>query len=245
MSPAEVPNLVSALPELFLVVAAMAMLIFGVFQNPGEGTVAIGTSRLMTWLGAAALGLALLLVVTIAVRGPEQSFGGMFIVDRFAVFFKVLVLLSSAVTLIVSQEYLERRGIARFEYAVLILLATTGMLLMISAGDFLSLYLGLEMQSLALYVIASFHRDDSRSVEAGLKYFVLGALASGMLLYGVSLVYGYTGTTSFDGIATAVASMHGGAPVTGLIVGIVFVIAGLAFKISAVPFHMCRPTSSG
>ena len=166
----------------------------------------------------------------------------MFIVDDFAIFFKVLVLLASALCLIISQDYLELRGIARFEYVVLVLLATIGMMLMISANDFIALYLGLEMQSLALYVIASFHRDEVRSIEAGLKYFVLGALASGMLLYGASLIYGFAGTTGFDRDSQACsAACTARRRRSALIVGLVFVIAGLAFKVSAVPFHMWTP----
>lgn len=241
MSVAQVPNPVSALPEIFLILAAMALLMFGAFQKQLEGVPGVEASRLSTRLGAVGLGLALLLVVTIAAKGPTVSFGGMFVIDPYAIFFKVLILLSSALTLIISQEYLERRGIARFEYAVLIMLATTGMMMMVSANNFMALYLGLETQSLALYVIASFHREDVRSVEAGLKYFVLGALASGMLLYGISLVYGFSGTTGFDELANLLANLNGSAPPAGLVVGLVFIIAGLAFKISAVPFHMWTP----
>ena len=241
MSVAEVPDLVPVMPELFLALAAMALLMLGAFQREGDAVAAIRFSRLMIRLGALALLLALLLVVTIAARGPMLSFGDMFIVDDYAVFFKVLVLLSSAICLLISQEYLELRGMARFEYIVLVLLATTGMMLMISANDFMALYLGLEMQSLALYVIAAFHRDEVRSVEAGLKYFVLGALASGMLLYGASLIYGYSGTTGFIAVQSALGDLQGAVPPVGLIVGLVFVIAGLAFKVSAVPFHMWTP----
>ena len=182
----------------------------GAFQRDGDGVAAIRFSRLMIHLGTLALVLALLLVVTIAARGPMLSFGDMFIVDDYAVFFKVLVLLASALCLLISQEYLELRAMARFEYIVLVLLATTGMMLMISANDFMALYLGLEMQSLALYVIASFHRDEVRSVEAGLKYFVLGALASGMLLYGASLIYGYSGTTGFIAVQSVLGDLAGG-----------------------------------
>jgi NADH-quinone oxidoreductase subunit N len=241
MPQAEIPNLIAVIPEIFLALAAMALLLLGVFQREGNADASARLSRLSIRLGTVALALTLLLVVTIAARGPILSFGGMFIVDQFAIFFKVLVLLSAALILIASQDYLERQGIARFEYPVLVMLATCGMMMMISANDFLALYLGLETQSLALYVIASFHRDNVRSVEAGLKYFVLGALASGMLLYGISLVYGYSGTTGFVGISQAMAGLEGGAPPVGLIVGLVFVIAGLAFKVSAVPFHMWTP----
>ena len=239
---AEVPNIVPALPEIFLALAAMALLMLGVFQKEtGEGAAAVGVNRLMIRLGVVALVLTLLLVVTISARGAVVSFGGMFIVDDYAIFFKILVLGASALSLLIAQEYLEIRGIARFEYVVLVMLATTGMMLMISANDFIALYVGLEMQSLALYVVASFHRDDVRSVEAGLKYFVLGALASGMLLYGASLIYGYAGTTSFSAIGDVVGALQGATPPVGLIIGLVFVIAGLAFKVSAVPFHMWTP----
>src|SRR2546423_2767602 len=163
----------------------------------------------------------------------------MFISDAFAVFVKALVLLGSAVSILLALHYNEERKIARFEFPVLILLATSGMMVMISANDMIMLYLGLELQSLALYVVASFDRDSVRSTEAGLKYFVLGALASGMLLYGASLIYGFTGTTSFANLA---GLFGGGAkPSAGLIIGMVFVAVGLAFKCSAVPFHMWTP----
>jgi NADH-quinone oxidoreductase subunit N len=235
---AQVPNLVPALPEIFLAVIAMALLMLGVFQRGGQKE-EVRTSRLVSYLAVTALILALLLVVT--VTGPRTlAFGGLFITDPFAGFFKVLVLIASALSIIVAQDFLERQGMARFEFAVLILLAALGMLMMISANDLISLYLGLELQSLSLYVIAAFQRDDTRSTEAGLKYFVLGAVASGMLLYGASMVYGFSGTTGFDDLA---ARLHGGevAPPVGLVVGLVFIIAGLAFKVSAVPFHMWTP----
>lgn len=241
MPVAEVPDLVPAMPEIFLTLAAMALLMLGVFQRDGDAAALIRSNRLMLRLGTLALALTLLLVVTISARGALLSFGGMFVVDDYAIFFKVLVLLASALCLIISQEYLELRGIARFEYIVLLMLATTGMMLMVSANDFIALYLGLEMQSLALYVIASFHRDEVRSVEAGLKYFVLGALASGMLLYGISLLYGYSGTTGFIAFRGVLDGLQGALPPIGVIVGLVFVIAGLAFKVSAVPFHMWTP----
>jgi NADH-quinone oxidoreductase subunit N len=240
MPAAEVPNLYPAIPEIFLVLAAMALLTFGVFQRQGEGAAAIRFSRLVIRLGALALALALLLVIAVSARSPLLSFGSMFIADDYGAFFKVLVLLSSALCLLISQEYLELRGIAQFEYVVLVLLSTTGMMLMISANDFIALYLGLEMQSLALYVIASFDRDDVQSVEAGLKYFVLGALASGMLLYGASLIYGFAGTTGFVGLRSVFGDLPGAPPI-GVVVGLVFVMAGLAFKVSAVPFHMWTP----
>ena len=153
---------------------------------------------------------------------------------------KVLTLVSPAAALILSFDYMREAKILKFEYAVLVLLATAGMLMMISANDLIALYLGLELQSLALYVLAALRRDDMRSSEAGLKYFVLGALSSGMLLYGASLIYGFTGSTSFEKIAAA-AQVPGAGQDIGLIIGLVFLLVGLAFKISAVPFHMWTP----
>jgi NADH-quinone oxidoreductase subunit N len=165
------------------------------------------------------------------------TFNGSFVVDDFARFMKVLALIASGAAIVMSMDYLRRQGLTRFEYPILIVLATIGMMMMISANDLIALYLGLELQSLSLYVIASIHRDDARSSEAGLKYFVLGALSSGMLLYGASLIYGFTGTISFQGIAAILQGKAG----IGAILGLVFVSAGLAFKISAVPFHMWTP----
>src|SRR6202022_687531 len=172
--------------------------------------------------------------------GDERRVGfyGMFVTDAFAHFTKALVLIGSAVTILMGMRYNEDQGIGRFEFPVLVLLATTGMMVMISANDLISLYVGLELQSLALYVVAAINRDSTRSTEAGLKYFVLGALSSGMLLYGASLIYGFTGQTTFAGIATALSG-HGAS--IGLVFGLVFLIAGLAFKVAAVPFHMWTP----
>ncbi len=225
----ELPNLAPALPELLIVASAIILLLIGVFkkENAGGG---------ITALGIIALALTALLVVS----GPSErteTFGGMFVVDGFAVFTKLLVLLASAVTLAMSRHWLRAEGLDHPEYPVLVLFATLGMMLMISANNFMSLYLGLELQSLALYVLAASQRDSGRATEAGLKYFVLGSLASGMLLYGASLVYGFSGTTGFDALAKALANE---APV-GVTVGMVFILAGLAFKISAAPFHMWAP----
>ncbi len=220
-----------ALPEILLAAAAMALLVLGAFR--GEGS-----TRLVSWLAI----LALIAVLGVALGGgPERRVGfyGMFVTDAFALFMKSLVLTGSAVTILIGMRYNEQQGIARFEFPVLVMLATTGMMVMISANDLITLYVGLELQNLALYVVASFDRDSPRSSEAGLKYFVLGGLSSGMLLYGLSLVYGFAGTTAFADLARVLA---GGAPVSpGLIVGLVFIIAGLAFKTSAVPFHMWTP----
>ena len=167
-----------------------------------------------------------------------ETMGGSFVVDGFAKFMKALTLIASAGGVILSLDYMRREGISRFEYPILIVLSTIGMMMVISANDLIALYLGLELLSLSSYVIAAFDRDNVRSTEAGLKYFVLGALSSGMLLYGASLVYGFTGSVSFPTIA---ATLQGNAVGIGAIFGLVFVAAGIAFKISAVPFHMWTP----
>jgi NADH-quinone oxidoreductase subunit N len=231
MSVFPVPDLLPALPEIVLACAAMVLLLVGVLR--GENS-----TRLVSWLSVAVL-VAVLILSGIFQGERRVGFYGMFITDEFAVFMKVLVLVGSALSIIMALHYNREQNIARFEFPVLILLATTGMMVMVSAYDLITLYLGLELQSLALYVVASFDRDSVRSSEAGLKYFILGALASGMLLYGASLIYGFSGTTSFVGLGQL---FHGAAPPTaGLIIGIVFVIVGLAFKVSAVPFHMWTP----
>ena len=236
----EVPNMVPALPEIFIAGVGMALLMLGVFQKVGDNAQEVKTSRLVSRLGMVTLVLAMMLVAAVA-GGTMITFSGMFVSDPFAVFFKVLILMASALTLVISQDYMEKQGIARFEYVILIIFATLGMMLMVSANNLLSLYLGLEMQSLSLYVIASFNRDDERSTEAGLKYFVLGAVASGMLLYGSSLIYGFAGTTDFKVLGALFADGQGPHASIGVIVGIVFILAGLSFKVSAVPFHMWTP----
>ncbi len=236
----EVPNVVPALPELFLASAIMALLMLGVFQPRDTAEKEIKASRLISLLSIITLILAVLLVSTLS-GGRLVTFQNMFVSDPFAVYSKILVLIGSALAIVISQGFIERHAMARFEYSILIVFATLGMMMMISANDLIALYVGLEMQSLSLYVIAAFQRDDTRSTEAGLKYFVLGALASGMLLYGASLIYGFTGTTNFDQLAQI---FHGGGETginIGIIFGIVFILAGLAFKVSAVPFHMWTP----
>ncbi len=228
-------NLGAVMPELFLAVAAMLLLMIGVFRGPGG-------ARLVLWLTVATLAVAFVMIVAMMGRN-ELAMNGLFVADAFGDFMKLLVLLGSAATLVMAVRFNEREDMARFEYPVLVLFATLGMMLMISANDMMSLYLGLELQSLSLYVVAAFRRDHLRSSEAGLKYFVLGALSSGMLLYGMSMIYGFSGTTSFEGLAELVAGKADAgieAPI-GLVVGIVFLSAGLAFKISAVPFHMWTP----
>ncbi len=224
-----------ALPEMFLAAAALALLILGVCQGDRS-------AREIAWLSVLALVVTFALVAApLHAHGPERqiSFYGMFVTDGFGAFSKMLVLAGSALSLIVAMRYNEQEGIARPEYPVLVLLATVGMMAMVSANDLISLYVGLELQSLALYVLAAFQRDTLRSTEAGLKYFVLGALASGMLLYGASMVYGFAGTTAFDTLARDFAD--GGTASIGLVIGIVLIAVGLAFKVSAVPFHMWTP----
>jgi NADH-quinone oxidoreductase subunit N len=220
------------LPELILGCLSMALLMYGVFR----GDKAVGS---VSWLAVAALIIAGIAMSTLP-DATQTAFRGQFIVDQFARFMKWLVILGSALAIIMSMNYNEREGINRFEYPVLILFAALGMLLMISASDLISLYVGLELQSLSLYVIAAFRRDSTKSSEAGLKYFVLGALSSGMLLYGASLIYGFSGTTRFDVLA-ALFTGPNAEPGVGIIVGLVFLMAGLAFKVSAVPFHMWTP----
>ncbi len=222
-------NWAIALPEIALSVVAMAILIFGVLRRDDS-------FFLSSMFALGGFLLAALLVLTSS-RGI--GYHGQFVADAFSSFVKILVLAGAALALILSLDYNRKNHIARFEYPVLMLLAVTGMMVMASATNLMTLYLGLELQSLALYVLAAFARDDVRSSEAGLKYFVLGALASGLLLYGISLVYGFSGTMDFAGLARTLTRPETASP--GLIVGIVFVLVGLAFKISAVPFHMWTP----
>ncbi len=228
MTAAQLPTLIPVLPELVLGIGAIALLMLGVYRGESASRLVDGAAIALL----ATAGVVLLLLPA----GTLTSFGGSFVVDDFARFLKILALLGSAAAIAMSLDYAQRERQQRFEYSVLILLATLGMLMLISAADLIALYLGLELMSLPLYVVAASHRDNLRSTEAGLKYFVLGALSSGMLLYGASLVYGFTGTVSFAGIAQAAS--HGG---IGLIFGIVFLFAGFCFKVSAVPFHMWTP----
>jgi len=222
-------NWTLALPELVLALAGLAILGVGVL--PKRNT--------FFACAMAAVGAFLLAAVLVLGTPDGSGFGGQVVSDAFGRFAKVLVLLGAAAGVVLSLDFNAREGLDRFEYPVLLLFATLGMLVMVSANDLMSLYIGLELLSLSLYVVAAFNRDEERSAEAGLKYFVLGALASGLLLYGASLVYGFTGTTNFARIADALANPAQASQ--GLIVGLVFVIAGLAFKVSAVPFHMWTP----
>jgi NADH-quinone oxidoreductase subunit N len=232
MTAAQLPTLVPLLPELVLATGAMALLMMGVFRGEDSGRA----------VDIAAIGLLIIagIIVVLLPTGKLTTFGGSFIVDDFARFLKILALIGSAAAIAMSLDYVARERQQRFEYSVLILLSTLGMLMLISAADLIALYLGLELMSLPLYVVAASHRDVLRSTEAGLKYFVLGALSSGMLLYGASLVYGFTGTVSFISIAHAAGQASGAAGI-GLVFGIVFLFAGFCFKVSAVPFHMWTP----
>ena len=218
-------------PEIFLSVYAMVALLGVVYTSKDE------LAKRVTWVTAFIFILVAFLII-FSEEKTEIAFGGMFINDAFSRFSKIIILLSAAVVLVMGQEYMSRRGFLRFEYPLIVTLSVVGMMVMVSAGDLMSLYMGLELQSLALYVIAAFKKDSVKSTEAGLKYFVLGALSSGLLLYGSALVYGYSGTTLFSGILSNVST---DVPSLGLLFGLALVIAGLAFKVSAVPFHMWTP----
>jgi len=221
-------TLLPVVPELLLLAGALVLVLLGAaIGDRAKGAIdgltillLIGATGLIFWLP----------------QGTLVAFNGSFVLDDFARFFKVLALIGTAATLFMSIDFWRREGLHRFEYGILVLLASAGMMVLISARDLITLYLGLELMSLSLYVIAAFDRDNVRSSEAGLKYFVLGALSSGMLLYGASLLYGFTGTVALDGIAQAAKE-----PSIGLVFGIVFLFTGFAFKVSAVPFHMWTP----
>jgi NADH-quinone oxidoreductase subunit N len=221
-----VPSLLPALPEIVLAVGAMALLMIGVYSQRSATAI----------VNAGAIVLLVIAAFIVAQLPNSTTFGGSFVVDGFARFLKVLAFGASAVAILMSLSHQVAERQQTFEYSILILLSAVGMGMMISAADLIALYLGLELMSLSLYVVAASNRDSVRSTEAGLKYFVLGALSSGMLLYGASLIYGFTGTVSFAGIAKA--STHAG---LGLVFGLVFLFAGLCFKVSAVPFHMWTP----
>ena len=225
------PDLISALqisaPEATLAVGGLVLLMIGAFA--GEKS-----ARFVSVLSV----LLLVAATALAVTGPlGQAFTGAYVADPLAVYGKALIFLSSAVAIVLGDGWMKRTRIARFEYPILIVLASAGMGMMASSGDLISLYVGIELHSLALYVLAAFHRDDLKASEAGLKYFVLGALSSGLLLYGASLIYGFTGSMRFEDIAAYAAAN----PSTGLVFGLVFLICGLAFKVSAAPFHMWTP----
>lgn len=216
------------LPELVLAVGAMALLMLGAYR----GQRATG---LVNWLAVVLLAVTGILELTLP-SGRLSTFGGSFIVDDFARYLKVLALLGSIATLVLSVEFLSHPSRRIFEYPIIVALSTLGMMVLISANDLILFYLGFELMSLALYVVAASHRDNIKSTEAGLKYFVLGALSSGMMLYGASLIYGFTGTVSFAGLAAGIKTGS-----IGVEFGLVFLLIGLCFKISVVPFHMWTP----
>jgi NADH-quinone oxidoreductase subunit N len=224
----EIPNLIPALPEIILAVGAMVLLMVGAY----------GGERTSLMVSAASIALLVVACVTVVLlpSGRLSTFGGSFVVDDFARFVKILAYGGTAAAILMSLDFVRRAGMQKFEYPILMLLSAVGMGMLISATDLIALYLGLELMSLSLYVIAAIDRDSAKSTEAGLKYFVLGALSSGMLLYGASLIYGATGQISFAGIAQA--APQGGLALT---LGLVFLLAGLCFKVSAVPFHMWTP----
>jgi NADH-quinone oxidoreductase subunit N len=221
-------DLIVVLPELILAGAALVLLLLGAIQ--GEKS-----TKVISFLSIAAIAASAYFSM---VGGDATAFHGALVVDSFARFTKAVILWSSVACILLAQNFFEVEKTSRFELPVLIVLATLGMSLMVSANNFIALYMALELQSLALYVLAAFKRDSARSSEAGLKYFVLGSLSSGMLLYGISLIYGFTGTLDFVTVASVVKS---GGVTIGLVFGLVFMLAGLAFKISAVPFHMWTP----
>jgi NADH-quinone oxidoreductase subunit N len=224
-------DLNTVLPEIILAVFAMAALMWSVYRGKDA------EAPMLFWLTPMVLA-GLGLWIALLPEGTQLAFDGAFISDGYARFTKVMILFSAAIILMLSQEYMKRHRLLKFEFPILISLAVVGMMMMVSAGDLMSLYMGLELQSLSLYVIAAFRRDSAKSTEAGLKYFVLGALSSGLLLYGASLIYGYAGTTTFAGITDAVGQEGLN---LGLLIGLVFLMTGLAFKVSAVPFHMWTP----
>lgn len=233
MTETMIPDLAPAYGEILMAIGAMALLMLGVFRgNKSTGFVSLMAASLM---------IVTLFVTVTWSDVAVYTFSDMFVADRFTSFMKILVLVASALAVIMSMQYFRDEQEERFEYPVLVLLATLGMMVMVSANDLMSLYMGLELQSLSLYVLASIRRDSELATEAGLKYFVLGALSSGILLFGCSLIYGFVGSTNFTVIGENIAHAATDGVDIGVIVGMVFVLAGLAFKISAVPFHMWTP----
>jgi NADH-quinone oxidoreductase subunit N len=225
-------SILTAGPELVLTIGSLLTLMLGTFLGQDKAL------KPLTYVAVLILGIAGWAVL----KAPAETviaFDGLYIADSFSAFLKVLILAAAAASMLLALPYLGESRTGRFEYPVLLMLATLGMTMMVSANDLLSLYVGLELQSLAAYVLAAFHRGEAKSSEAGLKYFVLGALASGILLYGITLVYGFAGATSFDAIQVVLAA--DGERSLGVLIGLVFILSGLAFKISAVPFHMWTP----
>ena len=224
-------NLVPLLPEIFMALTAMGLLIVGVFHG-NEVT------RVISWAAVGSVAIAVMLLLGLSWESVTVL-NGMFIFDKFAGFTKLIILLGVIASLALSVRYIIQEGMARFEYPVLVLFAAIGMMIMVSANNLLTLYMALELQSLSLYVLAAFYRNSTKSAEAGIKYFVLGALSSGLLLFGISLIYGFTGSIDFEVIGDSLSALET-LPI-GFTFGMVFLLAGLAFKISAAPFHMWTP----
>ncbi len=222
-------SLIPIFPELFLAISAMLLLVIGVLKGNSS-------TRLISWGSVIAFAIALL-IMTKGGIDTEPALNNMFVQTSFTFFMKLLVMAGLITSITLSVQYLYQDNIIRFEYPLLALFSGIGMMLMISANDMLSLYMGLELQSLSLYVLAAIHRDHIKSAESGMKYFILGAISSGMLLFGISLIYGFTGSTNFELIGTTLANELS----LGAVIGFVFILAALAFKISAVPFHMWTP----
>jgi NADH-quinone oxidoreductase subunit N len=224
-------NLIPLLPEIFMALMGMGLLIVGATHG-NQAT------QIISWAATAGLAIAALILLGIDWEG-RNVLNGMFRIDEFSGFVKLLILLGLIASIALSVRYLQQEGMERFEYPILIIFAGIGMMMMVSSHNMLTLYMALELQSLSLYVLASFQRYSTRSAEAGIKYFILGALSSGMLLFGISLIYGFTGTLDFAVLAQTISGLE--TIPFGLTFGLVFVLAGLAFKISAVPFHMWTP----
>lgn len=227
-------SLLVAMPELFLALSGLVLLVMGAFLKR-EG------STIMSWAVLSMFAVTMFLLLHMD-WDRVTTFSGHFVMDRYSGYMKLLVLIGLCGSLLLSIRTLALENMARFEYPLLVLLSGLGMLIMLSANSFLSVYVGLELQSLSLYVLAALRRDHARASEAGLKYFVLGALASGLLLFGISLVYGYVGSIGFDAIGKTLTELHAeGTVAPGAIIGMVFILVGIAFKVSAVPFHMWTP----
>ena len=221
-------NLEFIAPEIFVSLSIMFLLILGVFKK--------NSTNLVHYLSIGSLLITGILTINNPLDISISLFSGSYTVDNLSSFMKILTILGGAMVLLISRNYLRLFNIFLIEYPILILCSILGMMVMISSNDLIIFYVGLELQSLALYVLASFKRDQLKSSESGLKYFVLSALSSGLLLYGCSLIYGFSGSTNFNIISETMNSMN-----YGLTFGIVFILVGLAFKISAVPFHMWAP----
>jgi|TARA_Y100000590_G_scaffold470151_1_gene662352 NADH-quinone oxidoreductase subunit N len=220
-------------PELCIALSAMCLLMIGAFRGDSS-------NKTITWVSICVMGVACLLVL-LGPNNPSSAFNNLFIVDQFSNYSKILILMGAILTLILALPYNLREGIHQFEFPILLLFSVLGMMMMVSANDLIALYLGIELQSLSLYVLAAIRRDSIKSAEAGLKYFVLGALSSGILLYGMTMVYGFTGATGFNELELAFSNGVAKNQFIGVTVGLVFILCALAFKVSAVPFHMWTP----